>query len=61
MQADSLLNRQSKDNKFLSHIATQYNKLNPFLQNQRLKELYSNPRSFDKVSINEFLANPGAN
>lgn len=61
MQADSLLNRQSKDNKFLSHIVTQYNKLNPFLQNQRLKELYSNPRSFDKVSINDFLANPGAN
>lgn len=41
-------------------VATQWNKLNPFLQNQRIKNLYTNARTYDKVNITEFLQNPGS-
>lgn len=40
-------------------VATQWNKLNPFLQNQRIKNLYTSARTYDKVNITEFLQNPG--
>jgi len=39
-------------------VATQWNKLNPFLQNQRIKNLYSTARTYNKANISEFLANP---
>lgn len=52
--------RGTRSGNLINHTAYQYNKLNPFLQNQRLKELYSQPCNFDKVNINDFLSNPGA-
>lgn len=53
--------RNTRAGNLINHTAYHYNKLNPFLQNQRLKELYSQPCNFDKVNINDFLSNPGAN
>lgn len=41
-------------------VATQWNKLNPFLQNQRIKNLYTSAKTYDKVNITEFLQNPGS-
>ena len=40
-------------------VAEKWNKLNPFLQNQRIKDIYSRAKKFDKVSISDFLENPG--
>lgn len=37
---------------------TQWNKLNPFLQNQRIKNLSTNARKYNKYNIGEFLQNP---
>lgn len=42
-------------------VAQQWNKLNPFLQNQRVKNLYTNPGSYEKADISKFLENPGNN
>lgn len=39
-------------------VATQWNKLNPFLQNQRIKNLYTTAKTYNKANISEFLANP---
>lgn len=39
-------------------VATQWNKLNPFLQNQRIKNLYSQARTYNKTNISSFLENP---
>ena len=58
MQADSHRN-DGEDARYISSTAMQYNKLNPFLQNQRIKNLYSGAREFDKAHILEFLQNPG--
>lgn len=55
MQAD----REDKSG-VMATTALQYNKLNPFLQNQRIKDLYSSARVFDKAHVSEFLINPGA-
>lgn len=44
----------------LTTTITNWNKLNPFLQNQRLKMLMTQSKSFDKTKIPEFLNNPGA-
>ena len=60
MQADSHRN-DGEDARYISSTAMQYNKLNPFLQNQRIKNLYSGAREFDKAHILEFLQNPGGN
>ena len=46
--------------KYISTTAMQYNKLNPFLQNQRIKNLYTGAKDFDKARILEFLQNPGS-
>lgn len=40
-------------------VATKWNKLNPFLQNQRLKEIYTRAKSYDRTSISQFLETPG--
>mgnify|MGYP003304087612 CR=1 FL=1 len=40
-------------------IADKWNKLNPFLQNQRIKDIYSRAKKFNKVNIAEFLESPG--
>ena len=40
-------------------VATKWNKLNPFLQNQRLKEIYTRAKSYDRTNISQFLESPG--
>lgn len=40
-------------------VAAKWNKLNPFLQNQRIKELYTRAKTYSKASIGEFLESPG--
>ncbi len=39
-------------------VAEKWNKLNPFLQNQRLKNLYTQSKKYSKVDIGSFLENP---
>lgn len=39
-------------------VAEKWNKLNPFLQNQRIKNLYTNAKKYSKANIGEFLENP---
>jgi len=58
MQADSHRSGE-EDSRYINATAMQYNKLNPFLQNQRIKNLYSGAREFDKAHILECLQNPG--
>lgn len=41
-------------------VATRWNKLNPFLQNQRIKELYTQAKEYNKYSVSRFLSSPGA-
>lgn len=41
-------------------VAAKWNKLNPFLQNQRIKEIYTQAREYDKAAVSEFLQNPGS-
>lgn len=41
-------------------VATKWNKLNPFLQNQRIKEIYTQAREFDKTAVSKFLSSPGS-
>ena len=45
----------------LSTVINKWNELNPFLQNQRIKNIYTQARDFNKAQIAEFLKNPGAN
>ena len=40
-------------------VASKWNKLNPFLQNQRIKNIYSTAKRYDKVNISDFLSDPG--
>ena len=42
----------------VSTVATKWNKLNPFLQNQRIKNLYSHAKTYNKADIGAFLENP---
>ena len=39
-------------------VLDKWNKLNPFLQNQRIKNIYSQARKYGKANISEFLADP---
>ena len=39
-------------------VLDKWNKLNPFLQNQRIKNIYSQARKYGKANIAEFLADP---
>lgn len=48
--------------KDLSNVKATYlkwNKLNPFLQNERVKNLYTQPGTYSKKQLSEFLAKPG--
>ena len=38
---------------------SKWNKLNPFLQNQRIKALFTQPGMYSKAELASFLANPG--
>ena len=40
-------------------VATKWNKLNPFLQNQRIKNLYTRAKKYGKADIAAFLETPG--
>ena len=51
---------EGKDEKGVSTTVAQWNKLNPFLQNQRIKNLYTHAQKYSKVNIGEFLENPGS-
>ena len=42
----------------VSSVMEKWNKLNPFLQNQRIKNLYTQARKYGKANISDFLANP---
>lgn len=42
----------------LQTVATQWNKLNPFLANERIKNLYTTARAYNKTNISEFLQDP---
>lgn len=44
----------------IANVATKWNKLNPFLQNQRIKEIYTQSRTFGKAEVASFLQNPGS-
>lgn len=45
----------------LATVINKWNELNPFLQNQRIKNIYTQAKDFDKNQIAEFLKNPGGN
>lgn len=45
---------------YLSHTAACYNQLNPFLQNQRLKNLYTSAKTYNKADIMTFTQDPGS-
>lgn len=40
-------------------VMDKWNKLNPFLQNQRIKNIYSQTKKYGKANIAAFLENPG--
>lgn len=43
----------------LTTVVDKWNKLNPFLQNQRIKRIYSQAKRYEKADISSFLASPG--
>ena len=43
----------------LSTVVAKWNKLNPFLQNQRIKNIYSTAKQYGKTDIAKFLQDPG--
>ena len=51
----------SSGNKDVSAVLDKWNKLNPFLQNQRIKNIYSQARKFNKANISAFLEDPANN
>lgn len=57
---DSTVASYSKGNTSAVTVVSKWNQLNPFLQNQRIKNLYSSAKSYDKTNISEFLSNPGS-
>nr|DAQ20986.1 MAG TPA: portal protein [Caudoviricetes sp.] len=63
---NNLFNRyesdDSRDGKnSISKTMAQWNKLNPFLQNQRIKNLYTQAATYNKQDIGRFLQSPGEN
>ncbi|MBO7692054.1 MAG: hypothetical protein J6T10_05380 [Methanobrevibacter sp.] len=42
----------------LTTSVAKWNKLNPFLQNQRIKNLYTTAKTYNKTNISTFLADP---
>ena len=59
-QWKSLFNKISYASKIegVSAVLDKWNKLNPFLQNQRIKNIYTQARRYGKANITEFLADP---
>lgn len=59
-QWKNLFNKISYASKIegVSAVLDKWNKLNPFLQNQRIKNIYSQARRYGKANISEFLADP---
>ena len=45
----------------INAVMDKWNKLNPFLQNQRIKNIYSQAQRYGKADIAKFLENPGNN
>ena len=43
----------------MNPVPDKWNQLNPFLQNQRLKNLYTHAQKYSKADISSFLENPG--
>ena len=43
----------------ISTVVAKWNKLNPFLQNQRIKNLYTTAKQYSKTDISTFLKDPG--
>lgn len=43
----------------INTVVTQWNKLNPFLQNQRIKNLYTRAKAINKQNLGEMLEEPG--
>lgn len=43
----------------VSTTVAKWNKLNPFLQNERIKQIYSQARTYGKKDISDFLLDPG--
>lgn len=43
----------------LSTSVAKWNKLNPFLQNQRIKNIYTHAKTYSKQNISAFLEDPG--
>ena len=41
-------------------VVDKWDKLNPFLQNQRIKNIYTQAKKYGKANISEFLSNPGS-
>ena len=52
---DQIEGKQSQ----LSTVVDKWYKLNPFLQNQRIKQIYTQAKRYGKADISEFLASPG--
>ena len=44
---------------FVSTVMDKWNQLNPFLQNQRVKNIYTQAKEYGKADISAFLSNPG--
>lgn len=42
-------------------VLDKWNRLNPFLQNQRVKNLYTQAKTYSKTNINTFLSDPANN
>ena len=63
---NTLFNKYESDNSSdgknsISKTMAQWNKLNPFLQNQRIKNLYTQAATYNKQDIGRFLQSPGEN
>ena len=59
-QWQSVFNKMSyvSNTEEVKSVMDKWNKLNPFLQNQRIKNIYSQARRWGKANISEFLASP---
>lgn len=59
MAEEDVRYKNGKDTAGGSTTMARWNQLNPFLANQRLKNLFSQPSTYSKQQLGEFLASPG--
>lgn len=59
MAEEDVRYKNGKDTVGGSTTMARWNQLNPFLANQRLKNLFSQPSTYSKQQLGEFLASPG--